>query len=83
MNAIPSWVIHRDVDRLLILGDQRRGRWQPGHSHQGRTVTLRTRELPAFFGGVSATIKVASDAAFRGLILQQRKESLFRRVVQF
>jgi FAD binding domain len=33
-------------------------------------VTLRTRELPAFFGGVFATIKAASDAAFRRLIGQ-------------
>ena len=33
-------------------------------------VTLRTRELPAFFGGVFATIKAASDAAFRRLIEQ-------------
>jgi hypothetical protein len=33
-------------------------------------VTLRTRELPAFFGGVFATIKAASDAAFRRLIDQ-------------
>jgi FAD/FMN-containing dehydrogenase len=31
-------------------------------------VTLRTRELPAFFGLVSATIKATSDAAFRRLI---------------
>jgi FAD/FMN-containing dehydrogenase len=33
-------------------------------------VTLRTRELPAFFGGVSATIKAISDAAFRQLVAQ-------------
>ena len=33
-------------------------------------VTLRTRELPAFFGGVFATIKAASDTAFRRLIGQ-------------
>jgi FAD binding domain-containing protein len=33
-------------------------------------VTLRTRELPAFFGAVFATIKAASDAAFRRLIGQ-------------
>jgi FAD/FMN-containing dehydrogenase len=31
-------------------------------------LTLRTRELPNFFGGVFATIKAASDAAFRRLI---------------
>src|SRR6478735_7030365 len=31
-------------------------------------VTLRTHELPAFFGGVFATIKATSDAAFRRLI---------------
>jgi hypothetical protein len=33
-------------------------------------VTLRTRQLPAFFGGVSATIKAASDRAFRQLVGQ-------------
>jgi len=33
-------------------------------------VTLRTRELPAFFGGVLATISATSDAAFRRLIAQ-------------
>jgi FAD/FMN-containing dehydrogenase len=33
-------------------------------------VTLRTRELPAFFGIVGATIKTVSDAAFRQLIWQ-------------
>ncbi|MBI3827438.1 MAG: FAD-binding oxidoreductase [Candidatus Rokubacteria bacterium] len=33
-------------------------------------VTLRTRELPTFFGGVRATIKAASDASFRRLIGQ-------------
>ncbi len=31
-------------------------------------LTLRTRELPVFFGGVNVTIKAASDAAFRQLI---------------
>ena len=31
-------------------------------------LTLRTRELPAVFGGASVTIKAASDAAFRRLI---------------
>lgn len=31
-------------------------------------VTLRTHELPSFFGGVSVTIKAASDPAFRALI---------------
>jgi FAD/FMN-containing dehydrogenase len=31
-------------------------------------VTLRTRELPAFFGRVQATIKACSDDAFRRLI---------------
>lgn len=31
-------------------------------------LTLRTRELPAFFGGVSGSIKAASDAAYRALI---------------
>ena len=31
-------------------------------------VTLRTRELPQFFGGVSGTIRATSDAAFRELI---------------
>jgi FAD/FMN-containing dehydrogenase len=30
-------------------------------------VTLRTRELPDFFGGVFGTIKATSDAAFRNL----------------
>jgi FAD/FMN-containing dehydrogenase len=33
-------------------------------------VTLRTRELPAFFGVVDLTIKAASDAAFRRLVGQ-------------
>ena len=31
-------------------------------------VTLRTRELPQYFGGVSAKISAASDTAFRELI---------------
>ncbi|MBN9559799.1 MAG: FAD-binding oxidoreductase [Alphaproteobacteria bacterium] len=31
-------------------------------------LTLRTRELPEFFGGVNATIQATSDAAFRRLI---------------
>ena len=31
-------------------------------------VTLRTRELPEYFGGVFATIKATSDATFRKLI---------------
>jgi hypothetical protein len=31
-------------------------------------LTLRTRELPEYFGGVFATIKARSDAAFRKLI---------------
>jgi FAD/FMN-containing dehydrogenase len=31
-------------------------------------VTLRTRALPSFFGGLSATIKASSDAAFRRLV---------------
>jgi FAD/FMN-containing dehydrogenase len=31
-------------------------------------LTLRTRELPAIFGGASVTIKAASDAAFHRLI---------------
>jgi len=31
-------------------------------------LTLRTRELPDYFGGVFGTIKAASDAAFRKLI---------------
>jgi FAD/FMN-containing dehydrogenase len=33
-------------------------------------VTLRTRELPEYFGGVFGTIKASSDAAFRKLIAQ-------------
>lgn len=33
-------------------------------------LTLRTRELPAFFGGVFGTIKAHSEAAFRELIAQ-------------
>jgi FAD/FMN-containing dehydrogenase len=31
-------------------------------------VTLRTRELPRFFGAVTGTIRAASDAAFRELV---------------
>ena len=31
-------------------------------------LTLRTRELPAFFGGVFGTIKAVSDAAYRELL---------------
>jgi FAD/FMN-containing dehydrogenase len=31
-------------------------------------LTLKTRELPAFFGAVTTTIKAASDAAFRRLV---------------
>jgi len=31
-------------------------------------VTLRTHELPSFFGGIAVTIKAASDSAFRELI---------------
>ena len=31
-------------------------------------VTLRTHELPAFFGGVAATIEASSDSAFRRLL---------------
>lgn len=45
-------------------------------------VTLRTRELPNFFGGVNATIKAASDAAFRQLIdqfISFYNDSLFNR----
>lgn len=33
-------------------------------------ITLRTRELPAYFGAVTATIQATSDAAFRLLIGQ-------------
>jgi FAD/FMN-containing dehydrogenase len=43
-------------------------------------VTLRTHELPTFFGGVIAKIKAASDAAFRRLIgqfISFYNESLF------
>jgi FAD/FMN-containing dehydrogenase len=43
-------------------------------------ITLRTRELPAFFGRVIVTIKASSDAAFRRLIgqfLSFYKERLF------
>lgn len=31
-------------------------------------VTLRTREIPSFFGGVFGTVKASSDASFRRLI---------------
>jgi FAD/FMN-containing dehydrogenase len=43
-------------------------------------VTLRTHELPTFFGGVIAKIKAASDASFRRLIgqfISFYRESLF------
>ena len=43
-------------------------------------LTLRTRSLPAFFGGVNATVKATSDAAFRRLIgrfTEFHRESLF------
>jgi FAD/FMN-containing dehydrogenase len=43
-------------------------------------VTLRTRELPNFFGGVFATIKATSDTAFRRLIdrfISFYRDSLF------
>ena len=43
-------------------------------------LTLRTHELPAFFGGAFATIKATSDAAFRRLIepmLRFYSEALF------
>lgn len=33
-------------------------------------VTLRTRELPEYFGGVFGTIRAGSDAAFRRLIVR-------------
>jgi len=45
-------------------------------------VTLRTRELPRFFGGVSGTIKAKSDAAFRKLtarIISFYHDHLFNR----
>ena len=45
-------------------------------------LTLRTRELPEFFGGVFGRIKASSDAAFRSLIartLQFYRQSLFNR----
>jgi FAD/FMN-containing dehydrogenase len=43
-------------------------------------VTLRTHELPDFFGSVSATIKAASDDAYRRLIaktVEFYREALF------
>jgi hypothetical protein len=43
-------------------------------------LTLRTRELPEFFGGVSATIQAKSDLAFRQLIalaMRFYRENLF------
>ena len=43
-------------------------------------VTLRTRELPAFFGGAFANIRATSDDAFRRLIagtMKFYKEALF------
>lgn len=43
-------------------------------------VTLRTHELPEFFGGVFATIKANSDAAFRrlaGRIVELYADALF------
>jgi FAD/FMN-containing dehydrogenase len=45
-------------------------------------VTLRTRELPQYFGGVFATIRARSDLAFRRLIarmLRFYQEELFNR----
>src|SRR5258705_8310953 len=45
-------------------------------------LTLRTRELPDFFGGIFATIKARSDAAFRELtawIIRFYREHLFNR----
>lgn len=45
-------------------------------------LTLRTRPLPDFFGGVFATVKAGSDAAFRRLIgkfVSFYSESLFNR----
>ena len=45
-------------------------------------VTLRTRELPEYFGGVFGTIKAKSDAAFRRLtarIMSFYHERLFNR----
>lgn len=45
-------------------------------------VTLRTRELPDYFGGVFGKIKAQSDAAFRRLttrILEFYQEQLFNR----
>jgi Berberine and berberine like len=45
-------------------------------------VTLRTRELPEFFGGVFVSIKAASDEAFRKLIgrfVEFYSDALFNR----
>ncbi|HZI82622.1 MAG TPA: FAD-binding protein [Casimicrobiaceae bacterium] len=45
-------------------------------------VTVRTRDLPAFFGGAFAAIKASSDPAFRKLIgrfLAFYRDSLFNR----
>jgi FAD/FMN-containing dehydrogenase len=45
-------------------------------------VTLKTRELPDYFGGVFATIRAASDAAYRRLIgqfIRLYSDSLFNR----
>ena len=45
-------------------------------------VTLRTRELPEFFGGAFGTVRAASDDAFRRLIARTvsfYKEKLFNR----
>jgi FAD/FMN-containing dehydrogenase len=45
-------------------------------------LTLRTRELPDFFGGAFATIKASSDAAFRrliGMFIGFYGDSLFNR----
>jgi FAD/FMN-containing dehydrogenase len=45
-------------------------------------VTLRTRELPEYFGGVSGTIRAKSDAAFRKLtaqIINFYRDRLFNR----
>ena len=45
-------------------------------------LTLRTRELPTFFGDVSGTIKASSDAAFQRLVaytMSFYRERLFNR----